>query len=48
MTDETLSRIEYTDEETTVGFHRRMFICVQGDTLSECYEYYMKNKGDKS
>lgn len=47
MSEETLSRIEYTDEETTVGLHRRKYICVHGSTLSECYEYYMKIKGDE-
>jgi len=44
MIEETLPRIEYTDEETTVGSHYRKYICVQGGTLSECYEYFLKVK----
>lgn len=47
MADETLPRIEFTNESTQVDNHSRTYICVQGKTLEEAYEYFQKiRRGD--
>lgn len=42
MGDETLPKIEYTNESTQVDRHSRTYICVQGNTLEEAYNYFQK------